>query len=374
MLWNCDVSDRKEVERMVSLYDDDGTRTVEPGMKAETGELLVRRCCNELGFATWEAYGFERNTWLCEAFSNREAAELWLSYEGVDTCFDLDDQLTQSVKRLASLADSMSGGRWTAGIQEYEDGRKSLSFQLSDDAGFFLITSPICKASELALGTARDRVREELADLDPYREALEACRRVQDSSIALDKLAFYEKLKGVDMPVLLGALAVATEQNQRALGHLLADMKFEDMPELPEAINPMEAAFAEAKGKLLEWKESGHGDARYHYKLASSYLDEYHSLDKGFGRCLAESIDELIEYGYVDESGVYENPIAAIGTMFAEAALEHARADAEYFDEDFRMRATEGIDMWTAAREIAKSVPEAKPAEEEPAQTHGPKH
>ena len=60
--------------------------------------------------------------------------------------------------------------------------------------------------------------------------------------------------------------------------------------------------------------------------------------------------------------------------MFAEAALEHARADAEYFDEDFRMRATEGIDMWTAAREIAKSVPEAKPAEEEPAQTHGPKH
>ena len=76
----------------------------------------------------------------------------------------------------------------------------------------------------------------------------------------------------------------------------------------------MEAAFAEAKGKLLEWKESGHGDARYHYKLASSYLDEYHSLDKGFGRCLVESIDELIEYGYVDESGVYENPIAAIGT------------------------------------------------------------
>lgn len=211
MLWNCDVSDRKEVERMVSLYDEDGTRTVEPGMEAETSELLVRRCGNELGFATWEAYCFERNTWLCEAFSNREAAELWLSYEGVDTCFNLDDQLTQSVKRLASLAGSMSGGRWTTGIQEYEDGRKSLSFQLSGDAGFFLITSPICKASELALGTARDRVREELADLDPYREALEACRRVQDSSIALDKLAFYEKLKGVDMPVLLGALAVAAE-------------------------------------------------------------------------------------------------------------------------------------------------------------------
>lgn len=82
----------------------------------------------------------------------------------------------------------------------------------------------------------------------------------------------------------------------------------------------------------------------------------------------------MIEYGYVDESGIYENPFAAIGTMLAEAALEHARADAEYFDEDFRMRATEGIDMWAAAREIAKAVPEAKPAEEEPAQTRGPKH
>lgn len=53
-----------------------------------------------------------------------------------------------------------------------------------------------------------------------------------------------------NMPVLLGALAVATEQNQRAIGRLLADRKFEDMPELPDAINPMEAAFAEAKGKL----------------------------------------------------------------------------------------------------------------------------
>lgn len=344
MLWNCDVSDRKEVERMVSLYDDDGTRTVEPGMKAETGELLVRRCCNELGFATWEAYGFERNTWLCEAFSNREAAELWLSYEGVDTCFDLDDQLTQSVKRLASLADSMSGGRWTAGIQEYEDGRKSLSFQLSDDAGFFLITSPICKASELALGTARDRVREELADLDPYREALEACRRVQDSSIALDKLAFYEKLKGVDMF------------------------------KLPEAINPREAAYAEAKGKLREWKEGGHGDGMCYSDAAASYLDDYYELADEVEHSLLSGIDELIAMDLVDETGVYENPAAAIGTMFAEAALEHARADAEYFDEDFRMRATEGIDMWTAAREIAKSVPEAKPAEEEPAQTHGPKH
>lgn len=152
---------------------------------------------------------------------------------------------------MATLVANMSGGRWTAGIQEYRDGRKSLSFQLSDETGFFLITSPICKASELALGVVRDRVREELADLDPYREALEACRRAEDSSIALDKLAFYEKLKDRDMPVLLGALAVATEQNQRAIGRLLADRKFEDMPELPDAINPMEAAFAEAKGKLL---------------------------------------------------------------------------------------------------------------------------
>lgn len=292
MLWNCDVSDRKEVERMVSLYDDDG----------------------------------------------------------------------------------MSGGRWTAGIQEYEDGRKSLSFQLSDDAGFFLITSPICKASELALGTARDRVREELADLDPYREALEACRRVQDSSIALDKLAFYEKLKGVDMPVLLGALAVATEQNQRALGRLLADTKFVDMFKLPEAINPREAAYAEAKGKLREWKEGGHGDGMCYSDAAASYLDDYYELADEVEHSLLSGIDELIAMDLVDETGVHENPAAAIGTMFAEAALEHARADAEYFDEDFRMRATEGIDMWTAAREIAKSVPEAKPAEEEPAQTHGPKH
>lgn len=38
------------------------------------------------------------------------------------------------------------------------------------------------------------------------------------------------------------------------------------------------------------------------------------------------------------------------------------------------MRATEGIDMWAVAREIAKTVPEAKPAEEEPAQARGPKH
>lgn len=37
------------------------------------------------------------------------------------------------------------------------------------------------------------------------------------------------------------------------------------------------------------------------------------------------------------------------------------------------VRATEGIDMWTVAREIAKTVPEAKPAEEEPTQTRGPK-
>lgn len=339
MLWNYDVSDKEEAERMASLYGEDFTRADEPGMEVETGRNLVRRCGNELGVATWEAYDFDPDTWTCETFSNREAAELWLSGSlYLDECNELDDQLTQSVKRMATLAANMSGGRWTAGIQEYRDGRKSLSFQLSDETGFFLITSPICKASELALGVVRDRVHEELADLDPYREALEACRRAEDSSIALDKLAFYEKLKDRDMPVLLGALAVATEQNQRAIGRLLADRKFEDMPELPDAINPMEAAFAEAKGKLLE------------------------------------SIDEMIEYGYVDESGIYENPFAAIGTMLAEAALEHARADAEYFDEDFRMRATEGIDMWAVAREIAKTVPEAKPAEEEPAQARGPKH
>lgn len=371
-MWNHDVSDAKEVERMASLYGEDSTRAVGPGADTET-DLLVRRCGNELGIATWEAFDFGCSPYMCEAFSNREAAEIWLDgHMDPDGCVELNRLLTQSVKRMAALADNMSGGRWRVGVQEYRDGRKSLSFQLSE--GFFLITSPIGKTSELATGKVRDHVREVLADLDPYREALEACRRAEDSSIALDKLAFYEKLKGEDLPVLLGALAVATEQNQRALGRLLADMKFEDMPELPEAINPMEAAFAEAKGKLLEWKESGHGDARYHYKLASSYLDEYHSLDKGFGRCLVESIDELIEYGYVDESGVYENPIAAIGTMLAEAALEHARADAEYFDEDFRMRATEGINLWTVAKEIIEAVPAAKPAEEEPAQARGPKH
>lgn len=279
MLWNYNVSDKEEAKRMASLYGEDGTRAVEPGTETETGRNLVRRCGNELGVATWEAYDFDPDTWTCEIFSNREAAELWLSGSlYLDECVELDRQLTQSVKRMAALAANMSGGRWIAGIQEYKDGRKSLSFQLSDDAGFFLITSPICKTSELALGMVRDRVREELADLDPYREALEACRRVDDSSIALDKLAFYEKLKDRDIPVLLGALAVATEQNQRALGRLLADRKFEDMPDLPDAINPMEAAFAEAKGKLLEWKEGGHGDGMYHFYTASSYLDDYHDM------------------------------------------------------------------------------------------------
>lgn len=111
----------------------------------------------------------------------------------------------------------------------------------------------------------------------------------------------------------------------------------------------------------------------YYHDTASSYLDDYHELADEIGRPLLKDIDELIEYGYLDESGVYENPVAVIGTMLAEAALEHARADAEYFDEDFRMRATEGIDMWTVAQEIAKTVPEAKPAEEEPTQTRGPK-
>ncbi len=373
-MWNYDAVDKKEAERMASLYGEDATRTVEHGTEAETGELLVRSCGNELGFATWEAFDFERNTWLCEAFENREAAELWLSGEEVDTCFELDDQLVQSTKRMAALAANMSGGRWTAGIHEYKDGRKSLSFQLSDDAGFFLITSPIGKASELALGEVRDRVGEELADLDPYREALEACRRAEDSSIALDKLAFYEKLKDVDMPVLLGALAVATEQNQRALGKLLADTRFEDMFELPAVINPMKAAVAEAQGKLMEWKNSDRDYSRYYCDDASAYLTEYSDIGRDIMAPLLRLIDELIDDGTLDEAGVHENPVAAIGSMLAEAALEHARADLEYFDQDFRERAVDGINECAVARTIAEAVPAAEPTEEEPAQSRGPKH
>lgn len=373
-MWNYDAVDKKEAERMASLYGEDATRTVEHGTEAETGELLVRSCGNELGFATWEAFDFERNTWLCEAFENREAAELWLSGEEVDTCFELDDQLVQSTKRMAALVANMSGGRWTAGIHEYKDGRKSLSFQLSDDAGFFLITSPICKASELALGEVRDRVGEELDNLDPYREALEACRRAEDSSIALDKLTFYEKLKDVDMPVLLGALAVATEQNQRALGKLLADTRFEDMFELPAVINPMKAAVAEAQGKLMEWKNSDRDYSRYYCDDASAYLTEYSDIGRDIMAPLLRLIDELIDDGTLDEAGVHENPVAAIGSMLAEAALEHARADLEYFDQDFRERAVDGINECAVARTIAEAVPAAKPAEEEPAQSRGPKH
>lgn len=79
MLWNYDVSDKEEAERMASLYGEDFTRAVEPGMEVETGRNLVRRCGNELGVATWEAYDFDPDTWTCETFSNREAAELWLS-------------------------------------------------------------------------------------------------------------------------------------------------------------------------------------------------------------------------------------------------------------------------------------------------------
>lgn len=373
-MWNYDAVDKKEAERMASLYGEDATRTVEHGTEAETGELLVRSCGNELGFATWEAFDFERNTWLCEAFENREAAELWLSGEEVDTCFELDDQLVQSTKRMAALVANMSGGRWTAGIHEYKDGRKSLSFQLSDDAGFFLITSPICKASELALGEVRDRVGEELDNLDPYREALEACRRAEDSSIALDKLTFYEKLKDVDMPVLLGALAVATEQNQRALGKLLADTRFEDMFELPAVINPMKAAVAEAQGKLMEWKNSDRDYSRYYCDDASAYLTEYSDIGRDIMAPLLRLIDELIDGGTLDEAGVHENPVAAIGSMLAEAALEHARADLEYFDQDFRERAVDGINECAVARTIAEAVPAAEPTEEEPAQSRGPKH
>lgn len=57
----------------------------------------------------------------------------------------------------------------------------------------------------------------------------------------------------------------------------------------------------------------------------------------------------------------------------ATRTVEHG-TDAEYFDEDFRMRATEGINLWTVAKEIIEAVPAAKPAEEEPAQARGPKH
>ena len=159
-MWNHDVSDTKEVERMAALYDEDGTRAVEPGAEVETGRNLVRRCGNELGIATWEVYDFDPDTWMCEAFSNREAAETWFDgHMYLESCAELDHQLTQSVKRMAALAGNMSGGRWTVGVQEYRDGRKSLSFQLSDDAGFFLITSPIGKASELAMGKVRGRVQ-----------------------------------------------------------------------------------------------------------------------------------------------------------------------------------------------------------------------
>lgn len=374
-MWNHDVSDTKEVERMAALYDEDGTRAVEPGAEVETGRNLVRRCGNELGIATWEVYDFDPDTWTCEAFSNHEAAETWFDgHMYLESCAELDHQLTQSVKRMAALAGNMSGGRWTVGVQEYRDGRKSLSFQLSDDAGFFLITSPIGKASELAMGKVRDRVRDVLADLDPYREALEACRRAEDSSIALDKLAFYEKLKDVDMPVLLGALAVATEQNQRALGKLLADTRFEDMFGLPAVINPMEAAVAEAQGKLIEWKNSDRDYSRYYCDDASAYLTEYSDIGRDIMAPLLRLIDELIDDGTLDEAGVHENPVAAIGSMLAEAALEHARADLEYFDQDFRERAVDGINECAVVRTIAEAVPAAKPAEEEPAQSRGPKH
>lgn len=316
-MWNHDVSDTKEVERMAALYDEDGTRAVEPGAEVETGRNLVRRCGNELGIATWEVYDFDPDTWTCEAFSNHEAAETWFDgHMYLESCAELDHQLTQSVKRMAALAGNMSGGRWTVGVQEYRDGRKSLSFQLSDDAGFFLITSPIGKASELAMGKVRDRVRDVLADLDPYREALEACRRAEDSSIA----------------------------------------------------------HAEAQGKLIEWKNSDRDYSRYYCDDASAYLTEYSDIGRDIMAPLLRLIDELIDDGTLDEAGVHENPVAAIGSMLAEAALEHARADLEYFDQDFRERAVDGINECAVARTIAEAVPAAKPAEEEPAQSRGPKH
>ena len=67
MLWNYDVSDKEEAERMASLYGEDGTRVVEPGTETETGRNLVRRCGNELGIATWEAYDFDPDTWTCRS-------------------------------------------------------------------------------------------------------------------------------------------------------------------------------------------------------------------------------------------------------------------------------------------------------------------
>lgn len=115
-MWNHDVSDTKEVERMAALYDEDGTRAVEPGAEVETGRNLVRRCGNELGIATWEVYDFDPDTWTCEAFSNHEAAETWFDgHMYLESCAELDHQLTQSVKRMAALAGNMSGGRWTVG-------------------------------------------------------------------------------------------------------------------------------------------------------------------------------------------------------------------------------------------------------------------
>lgn len=103
MLWNYDVSDKEEAERMASLYGEDGTRVVEPGTETETGRNLVRRCGNELGIATWEAYDFDPDTWTCETFSNREAAELWLSGSlYLDECVELDRQLTQYFRMRAT--------------------------------------------------------------------------------------------------------------------------------------------------------------------------------------------------------------------------------------------------------------------------------
>ena len=196
----------------------------------------------------------------------------------------------------------------------------------------------------------------------------------RSSSIALDKLAFYEKLKGEDLPVLLGALAIATEQNQRALGKLLADTRFEDMFGLPAVINPMEAAVAEAQGKLMEWKNSDRDYSRYYCDDASAYLTEYSDIGRDIMAPLLRLIDELIDDGTLDEAGVHENPVAVIGSMLAEAALEHARADLEYFDQDFRERAVDGINECAVARTIAETVPAAEPTEEEPAQSRGPKH
>ena len=124
----------------------------------------------------------------------------------------------------------------------------------------------------------------------------------------------------------------------------------------------------------MEWMNSDRDYSRYYCDDASVYLTEYFDIGRDIMVPLLRLIDDLIDDGTLDEAGVHENPVAAIGSMLSEAALEHARADLEYFDQDFRYRAVDGINGCAVARTIAEAVPAAKPAEEEPAQARGPKH